>query len=102
MAQTKPPKSVLEYIKYLKRTFPDLKKVYIFGSYTKGSSGIDSDIDIAMIFDEVPDSFDLQVQLMKMRRQYDTRIEPHVFRAADFEVSDPLAGEILTTGVEIK
>jgi hypothetical protein len=54
-----------------------------------------------MVFDNVPDNFDRQVQLMKFRRQFDSRIEPHVFRAADFDTSNPLAGEIIETGIEI-
>ena len=102
MAQTKPPESVLEYIRFLRETFSDLKKVYIFGSYAKGSAGTDSDIDVAVVFDTVTDSFDLQVQLMKIRRQYDSRIEPHVFQTADFNGSNPLAEEIISTGAEIE
>jgi len=38
---------------------------------------------------------------MKLRRQFDTRIEPHVFSETDFGISHPLAGEILKTGFEI-
>jgi len=75
--------------------------VYIFGSFAKGSSRKDSDIDLAIVFDDVADIFDLQVELMKIRRHYDSRIEPHVFRLADFDESHPLAGEIITTGVEV-
>ena len=101
MAQRTPPKSVLEYVHHLKETYSDLRKVYMFGSFTKGSSGKDSDIDLAMVFDDVVDIFDLQVELMKIRRNYDSRIEPHVFRLADFDESHPLAGEIITTGVEV-
>jgi len=100
MAERKPPQSVLEYIDFLKKSY-DIKKVYIFGSYAKNNADIDSDIDIAVVFDKVTDSFDLQVQLMKIRRQYDTRIEPHVFRTADFIKSHPLAEEIIKTGVEL-
>lgn len=102
MAQTKPPEAVLKYVRFLKETFSGLKKAYVFGSYAKGSAGADSDIDIAVVFDNVANSFDLQVELMKMRRRYDARIEPHVFRTADFDGSNPLAGEILSTGVEIQ
>ncbi len=101
MAQRKPPKTILEYISFLRKSYPDLTKVYMFGSFAKGSAGRDSDIDLAMVFDEVADTFDRQVQLMKIRRQYDARIEPHVFRAADFDKSHPLAEEILLTGVEV-
>ena len=47
------------------------------------------------------DTFDMQVKLMKLRRKFDTRIEPHAFRESDFEISNPLANEILKTGLEI-
>lgn len=101
MAQRTPPKTVLEYINHLKRTYSDLRKVYMFGSFAKGAAGRDSDIDLAMVFDDVADTFDLQIQLMKIRRQYDSRIEPHVFRVADFDKSHPLAEEIISTGVDL-
>jgi len=101
MAQKNPPETVLEYIRYLRETYADLRKAYVFGSYAKGTAGSDSDIDIAVVFDSVTDSFDLQIQLMKIRRQYDSRIEPHVFQTDDFDASHPLAGEILSTGIEI-
>jgi len=102
MAQRKPPQSVLNYISYLRKIYPDIKKVYMFGSYAKGSSVKDSDIDIAVVFNDVADSFDLQVQLMKIRRKYDSRIEPHVFRVADFEETYPLVAEIMRTGLELQ
>jgi hypothetical protein len=38
---------------------------------------------------------------MKLRRKFDTRIEPQVFRESDFHISNPLANEILKTGIEI-
>ena len=101
MAQRTPPKTVLEYISHLKKTYSDLRKVYMFGSFAKGSAGRDSDIDLAMVFDDVADTFDRQVQLMKIRRQYDSRIEPHVFRVADFDKSHPLAEVIISTGVQV-
>jgi uncharacterized protein len=102
MGERQPSQSVKNYIKFLKRTFPNLKTVYIFGSYVKGSAHVDSDIDIAVIFDEIKDSFERQVELMKIRRNYDSRIEPHVFRTTDFNRSHPLADEIISTGVEIQ
>jgi uncharacterized protein len=101
MDQKKPPEQILGYISQLKRSYFDLRKVYIFGSFVKGSSRKDSDIDMAMVFDDVKDTFDRQVQLMKIRRNYDSRIEPHVFRLADFNESHPLAAEILSTGIEV-
>ncbi len=101
MDQRKPPEQILGYINQLKRSYSDLRKVYIFGSFVKGSFRKDSDIDMALVFDDVKDTFDRQVQLMKIRRNYDPRIEPHVFRLADFNKSHPLAAEIMSTGIEV-
>ena len=102
MAKRKAPESVLKYIEYIRKHYDHFNKVYLFGSYTKGKSNVESDIDIAVIFDKVNDTFDLQVQLMKIRRQYDTRIEPHVFCTEDFNDSHPFADEVIKTGMELE
>ena len=91
----------MRYAIYLRRTNPGIKKIYIFGSHAKGTSHDNSDIDMAIVFDHLTDSFDMQVELMKMRRQFDTRIEPHPFTEADFNATNPLAEEILKYGLEI-
>lgn len=102
MAERKPPQKVLEYTRHLKKIYTDLRMVYLFGSHARGRTHPDSDIDIAAVFGKVTDSFELQVQLMKIRRQYDTRIEPHVFTAEEFNPSNPMASEIIKTGIEIQ
>lgn len=89
------------YIDFIRKRDPNVKKVYIFGSYVKGTVKEDSDIDLAIIFKNLDDTFDMQVQLMKLRRKFDTRIEPHAFRESDFQISNSLANEILRTGLEI-
>jgi len=90
-----------KYIEFIKKKDPNVKKAYIFGSYIKGTVKEDSDIDLAIIFKNLTDTFEMQVQLMKLRRKFDTRIEPHAFRESDFQISNPLANEILKTGIEI-
>jgi predicted nucleotidyltransferase len=90
-----------KYIEFIKKKDPNVKKAYIFGSYIKGTVKEDSDIDLAIIFKKLTDTFDMQVQLMKLRRKFDTRIEPHAFRESDFQDSNSLAKEILKTGLEI-
>ena len=101
MAKRIAPEVVRKYIDFLKKENLSIKKVYLFGSYAKGIYNVDSDIDLAIVFENIKDTFDMQVQLMKLRRKFDTRIEPHAFRESDFEPSNPLAKEILTTGLEI-
>ena len=89
------------YVDFIRNKNPNMKKAYLFGSYAKGIVKADSDIDLAIVFENLSDTFDMQVQLMKLRRKFDTRIEPHAFRESDFDISNPLAKEILTTGLKI-
>ena len=42
-----------------------------------------------------------QVELMKLTRQIDTRIEPHPFRENEFNLSNPFVNEIVNNGVEV-
>jgi len=102
MAKRKTPETVIKYINFLRKREPGIIKAYLFGFYAKGNADINSDMDIAIIFEDFPDSFDMQVQLMKLRRKFDTRIEPHPFRRKDFNISNPMANEILKTGIEIE
>jgi len=79
----------------------DCKKIILFGSYAKGTHTTDSDIDIAVVFNDYPNVLDRQVELMKLTRKVDSRIEPHPFREREFEVNNPLAHEIMKYGQEI-
>lgn len=101
MDKGKVPESVIKYTAYLKAIYPNLKKAYFFGSYAKGNAKADSDMDVAFIFQDIGNTFDMQVRLMKLRRGFDTRIEPHVFNEMDFSSFHPLACEIRKTGFEI-
>jgi len=79
-------------------------KAYLFGSYAKHTDRIDSDIDIALIIDNLKDEekFDLQVQLMLLASNFDMRIEPHPISLIDFTSENPFAKEIKRTGIEIE
>lgn len=101
MVKRKAPETAIKYINFLRKRDPKIKKAYLFGSYAKGNPDLNSDMDIAIIFEDFSDSFDMQVELMRLRRKFDTRIEPHPFRATDFNLSNPIANEILKTGIEI-
>jgi hypothetical protein len=48
------------------------------------------------------DRLQTQLELMKLRRNIDLRIEPHPFSENDFVNPDPLVTEILTFGLELK
>ncbi|GHT80013.1 hypothetical protein FACS189467_0970 [Bacteroidia bacterium] len=73
----------------------------LFGSYAKGNFHEDSDIDVAVIFDNCEDEFHRDVELMVMGNDVDWRIEPHSFRTSEFTADDPLAYEVMKYGNEI-
>ncbi len=89
--------------KYLK-SLPlelDVRRAYIFGSHARGTQKEDSDIDIAVVLGKMDDFFEVQMELFRRRRKIDLRIEPHPFDASDFTENDPMAAEILSTGIEV-
>ncbi len=92
---------VKKYIRYLRENKFDIQKAYLFGSYVTGKYHDDSDIDLALIMNNLPNSFIAQVELMKIGRKFDTRIEPHPFEEADFNTTNPFANEILDKGIQI-
>ncbi len=79
----------------------DFVKIILFGSYAKGNHHDDSDIDIAVILKDYTNLIDTQVDLMRLRRNIDSRIEPHPFREKDFDTSNPIVNEIVEYGQEI-
>ena len=78
-----------------------INSAWLFGSYAKGNYNEDSDIDIAVVFKDYSNLIDMQLELMRLRRKIDSRIEPHPFRENEFELSNPIVSEILKYGQEI-
>jgi predicted nucleotidyltransferase len=79
----------------------DIKQTLLFGSFAKGTSNEDSDIDIAIVMNETTSIIDIQIELMKLRRKVDLRIEPHPFKQVDFIRNNPMVDEILKYGIAI-
>jgi len=79
----------------------DLVKIILFGSYAKGNYNKDSDIDIAVVLKDYNNLIDIQLELMRLRRKFDSRIEPHPFREKDFDKSNPIVNEIIKYGQDI-
>ncbi len=75
--------------------------MFLYGSYARGNYHPDSDIDLAIILNEMHDPFQTQVDLLQLTWNFDTRVEPHPFDANDFSISNPVIREILRTGIEI-
>ena len=95
-------KIIESYLNILRENNIPLRRVYLYGSYAKDSSHEESDIDIAVFWDkDTIDGFDEDVQLLKLTRRVDLRIEPHSFARTDFDESDPYIREIVKTGERI-
>lgn len=89
-----------QYASMIKADF-ECRRIFLFGSYTKGTWHDESDIDIAVILKDFENPIDMQLKLMRLRRRIDSRIEPHPFREKDFNVSNPVVHEILKHGQRI-
>ena len=79
----------------------DSIRIFLFGSYAKGNFNDDSDIDIAVVLKNYSSQTDMQLELMRLRRKIESRIEPHPFRESEFERSNPIVDEIIKYGQEI-
>ncbi|MDO9578135.1 MAG: nucleotidyltransferase domain-containing protein [Candidatus Cloacimonadales bacterium] len=90
-----------KYYEYLKKNKFGITSAYLFGSFAKGTNTQESDIDIALIFHNLPDEIDMQIELMKLRRNIDLRIEPHPFSENELTDANPFLKEIIKTGILI-
>ncbi|MBT3255634.1 MAG: nucleotidyltransferase domain-containing protein [Deltaproteobacteria bacterium] len=89
-----------QYASVIKTNY-DCRQVFLFGSFAKGTQHEESDIDIAVILKEFDNPMDIQLELMRLRRKIDGRIEPHLFREKDFNMTNPVVNEILKHGQRI-
>ena len=91
--------------KYVEKICENYKveAIILFGSYAKGTEHEDSDIDIAVITDDIKtDKFDEELNLMKLRRGIDYRIEPHIISISDYENDEtPFVVEVKNTGIKV-
>jgi uncharacterized protein len=95
-------RKIYEYVKRLKDNDVSIWRLYLYGSYAKGTQRPESDIDLAIFLDkEDIDGIKDDVELMKLRWDIDLNIEPHAFARTDFDETDPYIKEIITTGERI-
>ncbi len=100
MAKTDALKIAQQYAIAVKNKF-NACRLYLFGSQVKGNTHKDSDIDIAVVLKDYEKRMEVQIELMRLRRKIDSRIEPHPFRESEFDVHNILANEILKNSIEI-
>ncbi|MBL7112522.1 MAG: nucleotidyltransferase domain-containing protein [Bacteroidales bacterium] len=90
---------IRRYRLLLKEHF-DLDKVYLFGSYARGTQREDSDLDVAIIVNSLDrDYFSVTPLIWKLRRQIDDRIEPVLIEKGNDRGG--FLDEIQRNGIEI-
>jgi predicted nucleotidyltransferase len=90
-----------KYLALLRQRNYPVKRMFLYGSYANGNQTSDSDIDLAIFFQALPDPFQTRVGLLKLTWNFDTRVEPHPFDEVDLLSPAPVIKEILRTGIEI-
>lgn len=87
---------VRRYADIVRKNF-DVKRIILFGSYSKDTARKDSDIDVAVVLDRVEEDFlTAQSKLFRLRREIDARIEPVLLEASNDRSG--FLEEILKTG----
>jgi predicted nucleotidyltransferase len=82
MDKTTAIRHVKQYADVVRQNF-NVKKVILYGSYSRGSARKDSDIDVAVVLSRIDEDFLMaEAKLFRLRREIDTRIEPQkrIFR----------------------
>jgi predicted nucleotidyltransferase len=86
------------------RNAMSIDKVYLFGSYAKGTADRHSDIDLCFFSHSFENQrlVDIVIALMKLARKYrGFDIEPHAFPTSELTNDNPFVKEILKTGKEL-
>jgi uncharacterized protein len=79
----------------------NLKKMYLFGSYSQNQQTPNSDIDVAIVVDKIEgDYFNCLTLIWKLGGDLDSRIEPIIFEENQPDYSG-LFETVLKTGLEI-
>ena len=95
---------IQQYIADVEKVMP-IDKVYLYGSYVKGTQRENSDVDICFFSQafESRRSLDVLTELFYLKIKYDkdVLIEPNAFPASELYNDNPFVKEILRTGWEI-
>lgn len=95
-------KIIYTYLNILKKDNLPIKKVFLFGSYAKGSQHQWSDVDLCIISPKFTDYINsIQYLLSKRQLNPDYPIEPIGMTPKNFAANTPLTHEIKTTGIEL-
>jgi predicted nucleotidyltransferase len=98
-------RAVESYVADVKAAIP-IDKVYLFGSYAKGTANEYSDVDVSFFSKSFEDDQNEEavLKLFKLKRKYAREavyIEPHTFATHHLYNDNPFVKEVLRTGREI-
>lgn len=92
----------LELVRQYKQTISgmfDTSKVYMFGSYSKGTAHEESDIDVAVVIPELKDDWlSVVPRLWGATRNVSTLIEPVLLEECH---PSPLYDDVMRTGIAV-
>ena len=94
---------VNSYVEDVKNNVP-IDRVFLFGSYAKGTQTEQSDVDICFFSHsfECMLSIDIMTLLFRLTRKYKgIDIEPRGYPSSELENDNPFVKEILQTGIEL-
>jgi predicted nucleotidyltransferase len=93
-----------QYIADVKKAMP-IDKVYLYGSYAKGTAREDSDVDVCFFLEAFVSrrTLDVLAELFYLKTKYDkdVLIEPNAFPTAELFNDNPFVKEVLRTGKEV-
>ena len=105
MAKRRIEKTVMDaarkYVDEVQKHF-NVDAMFLFGSFAKGTQHDGSDIDIAVVSPDIKNTFYDDLELMRLRRKIDVRIEPHSIHSDDFRKKEnPFINEVINTGIRL-
>jgi len=91
-----------DFVSRLRKSGMQVDRAYLFGSHAKGYARRDSDIDIAVISQDLTgDWLDDYCYLTRIADDFDARMEVVSFHPRDFRDENPLVWEIKSTGIPL-
>ncbi|WDL99205.1 nucleotidyltransferase domain-containing protein [Alicyclobacillus sp. ALC3] len=94
--------AVIDYVQMIERDIP-VSKAIIFGSFAKGHSSSDSDVDVAIFSDYFESISRVEGITYLLRKAVGCKVdlEPVAFTNKEFEERLGIVDEIVQTGIEI-
>ena len=92
--------AIQQYTLAIQKQF-DIQSLYVFGSTITGTATKWSDIDLLILSPDFEDRLEARLDLMRLRRGIDDRIDPHPMLPEDFNEHHALAVEAMQNGVKI-